>query len=340
MSRNPRLVALAAGTAIIALQTAPALAEGTSAGTTITNTATINYRVGTVDQTAVVASDSFDVDRKINLVVTRVSDPTTTVVPGQTDAVIAFDVTNLSNAAIDAGLVTSDLDGGISNIRIYRDDGDNVFDAGDALITSLDEVAEDATVRVFVVSDVALSQTNGDIARVQLEATAREGGTPGSQGAVVTASTGPDTDNVETVLADGAGVNDAARDGVHSAEGSYTASAATLNVVKSSRVLSDPVNAATNPKAIPGATIEYCIAVFNGPGSATATDIVVTDVVPADLTFDGTYGIRVNGTVDGGGACLDDGVAGGSLTGSTVTAPLSNVAANQTRTAYFRATIN
>jgi len=339
MSRSFRLVALAAGTAMIALQTAPAVAEGTSAGTTITNTATINYRVGAVDQTAVVASDSFDVDRKINLDVTNVIGGTTTVAPGQTDAFVVFEVTNLSNALIDIELVASGLDGGISNIRIYSDDGDEVFDAGDALITSLDEVGEDATVVVFVVSDVALSQANGDISRVQLKATAREAGTPGSQGAVVTASTGPDTDNVETVLADGAGVDDSANDGVHSAEGSYTASAAELTVTKTSQVIDDPVNATNNPKAIPGATIQYCIAVSNGAGAASATDVIITDVLPSDLTFDSTFGIRVNGALDGANQCTG-GDPGGSITGSTISAPLDDIDANETLTAYFRATIN
>ena len=92
MTHNSRLVALAAGTAMIALQTAPAVAEGVTAGTTITNTATVDYRVGGVDQTDVVATDTFDVDRKVNFVVTRVSDPTTTVSPGQQDAVIAFGI--------------------------------------------------------------------------------------------------------------------------------------------------------------------------------------------------------------------------------------------------------
>lgn len=340
MKRNAQLVALAAGTAMIALQTAPAVAEGVTAGTTITNTATIDYRVGGVAQTAVAASDSFDVDRKVNLIVNTVSGSSTMAVPGQADAVIAFDVTNLSNAAIDMELAVSALDSGVQNLRIFRDDGDNIFGAGDTETTLLDEVAADTTVRVFVVSDVALSQANGTQMRVQLDAQAFESGAPGARGALITASAGPDSENIETVLADGAGVDDTASDGVFSALGSYSVTAANLTVTKTSRVVSDPVNGATNPKAIPGAAIEYCIAVANGSGGAGATDVVVTDTLPADLTFDGSFAIRVDGTLDGSGQCNPDGSPGGSFAAGTVTAPLSDVAADETRTVYFRATIN
>jgi len=343
MTRSSRLVALAAGTAVIALQTAPAYAEGTSAGTTITNTATINYQVGGVDQTEVVTTDTFEIDRKVNFVVSRVSDPSTTVSPGQNGAVIAFDVTNLSNDTIDLVLAATQSgadDFDADNVTIYVDDGDNIFGGTDTAALLIDELAEDVTVRVFVVSNIPLAPVNGDVAGLTLSATAHAGGTIGAQGAILASTSGADTDGVETVLADGAGVDDASNDGVFTAAGSYTVFAASLTVIKTSRVLSDPVNAATNPKAIPGALIEYCVAVRNGSTSADATNVIVTDLVPADLTFDGTYGIRVDGTQDGSGVCLDDGVSGGSFSSGTVTAPLSDVAADQTRTVYFRATIN
>ena len=161
MTSRTRMVALAAGTALVALQTAPAVAEGTRAGTTITNTATIEFRVGNVDQTAVVATDTFDVDRKVNFVVTRVSDPTTSVSPGEVGAVVAFDVTNLSNDVIDLALAatqsgTDDFDA--DGLTIYIDDGDGIFNGGDVAAALIDELAEDDTVRVFVVANIALSR--------------------------------------------------------------------------------------------------------------------------------------------------------------------------------------
>jgi hypothetical protein len=68
----------------------------------------------------------------------------------------------------------------------------------------------------------------------------------------------------------------------------------------------------------------------------------VTDVVPGELAFDDLFGIRVNGTVDGSAVCQADGTAGGSFDvgTDTVTAPLDDIGASQTRTVTFRASIN
>ncbi len=78
-----RIAALLGGTAMIVLQTAPVAAEGTPAGRTITNTATVNFRVGGIDQTAETASDTFTVDRRVNFVATLVSTPAPERSPGR-----------------------------------------------------------------------------------------------------------------------------------------------------------------------------------------------------------------------------------------------------------------
>lgn len=57
----------------------------------------------------------------------------------------------------------------------------------------------------------------------------------------------------------------------------------TLNVSKVSSLISDPVNGATNPKAIPGALVQYLITVTNtGSEAADADSVVVWDDGPAD----------------------------------------------------------
>ncbi|MBX9727369.1 MAG: DUF11 domain-containing protein [Sphingopyxis sp.] len=58
---------------------------------------------------------------------------------------------------------------------------------------------------------------------------------------------------------------------------------ADLLVDKSSTIISDGVNA-SNPKAIPGAVIRYCISVTN-PGTLPATDIYVADILPVLMTY-------------------------------------------------------
>lgn len=61
---------------------------------------------------------------------------------------------------------------------------------------------------------------------------------------------------------------------------------AVLVILKTSTVISDPVNGTTNPKAIPGAIVEYTITVRNeGNRSVDASSIVILDEMPADMAF-------------------------------------------------------
>jgi uncharacterized repeat protein (TIGR01451 family) len=67
-------------------------------------------------------------------------------------------------------------------------------------------------------------------------------------------------------------------------------------------VISDPVNGTTNPKAIPGAVVEYAITVRNvGAGTVDASSIVLLDVMPAEMAFAvGTPVTFTNGTPTSG----------------------------------------
>lgn len=332
----------------------PAFAAGTTAGTTITNTATVDYQVGGVAQGQQSASNNFTVDRKINLLVEEVGTVTTNVVPGQTNAVTTFQLTNSSNEILDFALVASQIVGGTAshggtdtfnanNVRIYRDNTVTgtvgSWDVGDTLITAyVDELVVDTAIRLFVVSDIPAGLANNAVAGVTLRATAREGGLAGTQGAAITETTGANTAGKDTVFADIAGVaGDVARDGSHSDNDDYTVQTATLAVTKTSRVISDPFNNTTNPKLIPGAVVEYCIAVAN-TGGAAATSVVINDPVPGQLTFNaGT--ILLGGTVTSG-TCDFSGTAGGSYTAPNVSGTIASIAAGTASTLVFRATVN
>ena len=340
--------------AITSLAATPALAAGPTAGTTITNTATVDYQVGGVAQGQQSASNNFTVDRKINLLVEEVGTVTTSVVPGQTNAVTTFQLTNSSNETLDFALVASQIAGGTAahggtdtfdatNVRIYRDNTVTgtvgSWDVGDTLLTGfVDELVVDTAIRLFVVADTPTGLANNAVAGVTLRATAREGGTAASQGAAITETAGANTAGKDTVFADIAGVTgDAARDGSHSDNDDYTVQTATLAVTKTSRVISDPFNSTTNPKLIPGAVVEYCIAVANS-GSVAATSVVINDAVPAQLLFS-TGTILLNGTVTGA-TCNTDGAAGGSYSAPNVSGTIATIAAGATRTLVFRATVN
>jgi uncharacterized repeat protein (TIGR01451 family) len=56
-----------------------------------------------------------------------------------------------------------------------------------------------------------------------------------------------------------------------------------LTILKTSTVLSDPVNSAVNPRRIPNAVVRYDITVTNsGPGTVDAGTLVLTDAIPAN----------------------------------------------------------
>jgi len=57
-----------------------------------------------------------------------------------------------------------------------------------------------------------------------------------------------------------------------------------LDMVKVSTILSDPVNGTTNPKAIPGAIIQYDVTLSNsGTAAIDADTMVIEDMLPAEL---------------------------------------------------------
>ncbi len=329
----------------------PVLAAGTTAGSSITNTATINYQVGGVAQPAINDGDTFVVDRKIDLTVAESGTATTVVVPGQTGAVTTFTLQNTSNAVLDFALAATQTVGGtashggtdnfdVTAPSIFRDtNGNGTYESGtDTAVTFIDELAADATVTLFIVANVPLGRATGDVANVRLTATAREGGAAATQGAALTQTAGANTAGMDTVFADTAGVADAARDAAHSDDDDYTVQTATLTLDKRSLVISDPVNGTTNPKLIPGAVVEYCIAVSNAAGGAAANSIAVSDILPSTLTYVASS-IRLDGTTTGL-VCNADGVAGGTFASGTVSGTLASVAAGATRTLVFRATVN
>jgi len=63
----------------------------------------------------------------------------------------------------------------------------------------------------------------------------------------------------------------------------YSTATANLSLIKSSCVISDPINGTTEPKRITGATIRYTLEVQNS-GAANADNVILTDTV--DTTFD------------------------------------------------------
>jgi uncharacterized repeat protein (TIGR01451 family) len=92
---------------------------------------------------------------------------------------------------------------------------------------------------------------------------------------------------VQNVYADAADTEtgNAEHNGQDDAYDAYVVEETTIEVSKTFGVVDDPItNGGANPKAIPGATMVYCIAVSNN-GSTDAANVTVADPIPAGTTY-------------------------------------------------------
>jgi uncharacterized repeat protein (TIGR01451 family) len=64
----------------------------------------------------------------------------------------------------------------------------------------------------------------------------------------------------------------------------FVVDAADISLTKLVSVISDPINDTTNPKAIPGAIVQYTLTIVN-KGSLPASGISITDIVPAQFNL-------------------------------------------------------
>ncbi|ANU08446.1 DUF11 domain-containing protein [Paraurantiacibacter namhicola] len=348
MKRTRQFLGAVSSFALVTMMASPAMAAGTGAGETIENTVSVSFSVGGVEQTAETATDEFTVDRKIDVTVAAVG-ASPNVSANQDGVVRQFTVTNLSNDTVGFDLTATQPGTPaytFENVVIFVDaDGDGAYDVGEE-IDFIDSLAPDATFDVWVAFDIPATATDGQSTDIILTANAFEAGTGTIGAEIEDTATANDKNGIDTVLADGDGVADNEFEGDFSAAHTVEVDAADVTVVKTSRVVWDPVNLATDPYAIPGARVEYCIQVSNATGAATATGITVSDTLPAEVSFYpdayGTTGdVKVNGTVDGSGVCSGGTEVDGYTTASTaVSEALDDVAGGETKTLYFTVTID
>jgi uncharacterized repeat protein (TIGR01451 family) len=275
-------------------------AHAVSSSVTVSTTATISYDVGATAQPTINALADFRVDKKVDVLVTNLDGAAVSVSPGQTTVVLAFSVTNQGNDTQDIVLADTALAGGaaayggtdnfdISSLAIYQDSANSTWEGTgtETDITAgktLSNVASGATEYVYLVGNVPTSQADTSIASYFLKATVHIAG-----GGAAETETGDGVadseDAVDVVFADGSGANsDAARDGSHTVQGEWKVAAATLAITKTSAVIDDYVSA-SNFKRIPGALIEYTIAIDN-TGGADAVNLSIADVIDTtNVTF-------------------------------------------------------
>lgn len=327
------------------LAASPALAAGTQAGTPIVNTVIVDYEVSGINQDDETASNQVLVDRKVNLSVARSDNTATSVTPGAVLKAVTYTIENTSNDTLDFELAATQLAtaaaAGISGndsfnvtgpLTFYVDDGDGVFDSGDTLVTHLNSLAPDSPVTLHVVAaSVATGLDTGDIAAINLTVTAKANDNGTALGSALTAATS-NTAGVDTIFADGTGASDGNRDAAYSAVDDFKVLTAAISAAKSSRIVAGDFGTGA---VIPGATIEYCIAVTNAAGGVAASNITISDTLPTTVTYSSTYGVKV-----GGADCNNPGTAAGSQSAGVVSGTVASLAAGSSQTLIFRATVN
>lgn len=361
--------------AIAAILMAPgARAAGTAAGTTISNQATVNYEVNNISQTAVTSNNyEFVVDRKINLAVATTDGAPVAVTPGSADSALSFTVQNTGNGSQDFALSATARAGGAGafggtddadaqSVATYLESGATPgYQSGEDTATHIDALAADGSSTVYIVGDFSSgAYSDGEIASYHLLVESRINDGAGTLGGALSETAGADTVGSEDVVfADAQGSdtgNDAVGDAKFSGDSDFEISAASLSLSKSSAVISDPTNGTTNPKAIPGAVIEYTITISNAADATTATNIsfsdsLNTEIVAGTLVFDpNTYapaeGIEVTAPNINSGSPqslsnASDGDEGDwNATGAnTVTVSGIELAASEEATITFRVTV-
>ncbi|WP_158278800.1 hypothetical protein [Leucothrix arctica] len=288
-------------------------AGGTEAGTVVENTATLSYSVGGAAQSDIVSDVAdFTVDNKVDLNVT--GDSATNILVGPSSA-RSTTGNKLSYTLTNEGNLAQDFEIGVTHLTTDE------FDAGTAPATATPQAAEvcqytitpttvpataltgphnlaDAPIVSLGIDETALIEVicsmpnrpdvdDGHTSTIDVLATAVD-----AAGDIMVETAAADTeDAIDVVLAD----DDAAtttdtsdRNAMHSAIQTFEIDAPMLSVLKTSAVISDPLNLTVNPKRIPGAIIEYTITIQNTSDSeatgVTASDLL-TAVVDGEVAF-------------------------------------------------------
>ena len=256
-----------------------ALAIGTDAGQTVSNTTSVIYDVGGNTQPSIASLPvDFLVDRRVDFTVTADLD-SAIVNPGVTGLTFDMDLQNDSNSTMDFAIVLTQLIPG----DIVNGNDDTGVDVSNVVYTQyVDDLPEDNNTAISVTGDAAAGLANLDVANIRITVTAMDpSGDAGTPVALVdTSGVADDPLAVDNVLADGG------NDGVEIGEDGFIVTSAAIAITKGYSVRYDPINGVdANAKAIPGAVVEYLITVDNTAGAVDATDLVISDTIDGLVAF-------------------------------------------------------
>lgn len=312
--------------ALTAVASAPAHAAGTPAGTSIDNTATATYDDGSGGTTSVDSNEvTIVVDEILNVAVTWADPGDVSVSPGENGAVLSFTVTNAGNGdepillSVDPNIGGDDFDPDAFSLYIDSN-GNGVYDAGTDTVydpANPPDFAPDETIAVFILGDIPAGVGDSDRSEVELTATAQTGsGTPG------TVFAGQGAGGSDAVVgATGATANDS---------GFYAVVNAAITFTKAASV-ADPFGGTTQ---VPGSIVTFTLTA-SVTGSGALNNVVVTDPIPTDTTYQaGTITLDSGALTDGADADA------GEFDGSQIAVDLGTVTAGTTHIIEFQVEID
>jgi hypothetical protein len=282
------------GLFLASLFTVHSHAAGTSAGTSISNTASVSYDVGGATISANSDPAVVTVQELINVTVISQDSGNVSVSSPENGAKLKFNVTNTGNG--DEAFIISQVNMGgdqfdVTASTIYLDDGDGVFEPGTEDVAydnnNPSTILPDASITIWVTSNIPSSLSNSNTSKVQVSALSKtfsdDGQTDPNSGAVVT---GAGTSSTDAVYGNAAAAADDAA--------TFVVSAIEVEIVK---VISDITDQFGTSQPVPGAEVVYSLTV-TVTGTGDADSVIVSDVLPNQLLLKGgiTTGII---TVDG-----------------------------------------
>ncbi|MHA7818787.1 MAG: hypothetical protein ACX930_03955 [Erythrobacter sp.] len=314
-----RPIFAASALAILTLS-APAIAEGVSAGTLIENTASATYENGAGTQTVDSNTVTVRVDEILDVTVTSLDSGAVGTAPGE--SVLTFEVTNTGNGpeaftlTANPAVAGNDFDTTITSIAIDTN-GNGTYDPGvDQILTGPETtpvLAADEALTVFLIVETPAGVSDGQESDIELLAEAATGtGAPGTSFAA------QGVDRGDAIV--GATGADA------SAIGSLVTGIAAVDLTKAVSLL-DPFGGAS---AVPGSIATFTITA-TVTGSGTVDSLVVTDAIPAGTAYSvGTLALDSGALTDAVG---DD--AGEASDASGITVDLGTVASGDVYTITF-----
>jgi uncharacterized repeat protein (TIGR01451 family) len=301
-----------------------ALATGISAGTLIQNTASATYTSGSASGSITSNTVTIKVDELLNDAVASLNGGP--ISGGSAPVTLSYTVTNSGNGPEAFNLTANPAVAGnpfdltVQTVAIDSN-GNGVYDVGvDQVIpngSASPVLAADASLTVFVIATLPANAVDGQTSQLRLTADAVTGtGTPG------TSFAGQGDGGGDAVV----GTSTASQ----FAQGSVTASLATVSLVKSAAI-ADPFGG-TQP--VPGAIVTYSI-VASVAGSGSAQALHVTDIIPAGTTYQ-------PGTLKLGATALTDAVDAdnGTASASGIDVNLGTVNGGSSQTVSFAVKIN